>query len=173
MNIFLCGFMGSGKTTVGKALSTDLNMDFIDLDKLIEIENNESINEIFKNKGEGFFRNLETEALKNVCKNDNQVVSLGGGAVLKQENVDIIKANGTLIFLEVEAKTVLKRLKNDTSRPLLNVDNKEAVIEKMLQERTPIYKNNADFTVNANKNSKNTASFIKKIIKIWKNWFTL
>lgn len=166
MNIFLCGFMGSGKTTVGKALSTDLNMDFIDLDKLIEIENNESINEIFKNKGEGFFRNLETEALKNVCKNDNQVVSLGGGAVLKQENVDIIKANGTLIFLEVEAKTVLKRLKNDTSRPLLNVDNKEAVIEKMLQERTPIYKNNADFTVNANKNSKNTASFIKKIIKI-------
>ena len=173
MNIFLCGFMGSGKTTVGKALSTDLNMDFIDLDKLIEIENNESINEIFKNKGEDFFRNLETEALKNVCKNDNQVVSLGGGAVLKQENVDIIKANGTLIFLEVEAKTVLKRLKNDTSRPLLNVDNKEAVIEKMLQERTPIYKNNADFTVNANKNSKNTASFIKKIIKIWKNWFTL
>lgn len=166
MNIFLCGFMGSGKTTVGKALSTDLNMDFIDLDKLIEIENNESINEIFKNKGEDFFRNLETEALKNVCKNDNQVVSLGGGAVLKQENVDIIKANGTLIFLEVEAKTVLKRLKNDTSRPLLNVDNKEAVIEKMLQERTPIYKNNADFTVNANKNSKNTASFIKKIIKI-------
>lgn len=166
MNIFLCGFMGSGKTTVGKALSTDLNMDFIDLDKLIEIENNESINEIFKNKGEDFFRNLETEALKNVCKNDNQIVSLGGGAVLKQENVDIIKANGTLIFLEVEAKTVLKRLKNDTSRPLLNVDNKEAVIEKMLQERTPIYKNNADFTVNANKNSKNTASFIKKIIKI-------
>ena len=166
MNIFLCGFMGSGKTTVGKALSTDLNMDFIDLDKLIEIENNESINEIFKNKGEDFFRNLEKEALKNVCKNDNQVVSLGGGAVLKQENVDIIKANGTLIFLEVEAKTVLKRLKNDTSRPLLNVDNKEAVIEKMLQERTPIYKNNADFTVNANKNSKNTASFIKKIIKI-------
>ena len=58
MNIFLCGFVGSGKTTVGKALSTDLNMDFIDLDKLIEIENNESINEIFKNKGEGFLRNL-------------------------------------------------------------------------------------------------------------------
>ncbi len=165
MNIFLCGFMGSGKSTVGKALSAELNYDFVDLDDKIETENKMSINEIFKNFSEEYFRNLETKTLKNVCKSDKQVISLGGGTAIKQENVDIIKSSGILIYLEVNENTVFNRLKDDNTRPLLNVDDKLSVIKEMMSKRTPVYQKNADFIVNGNQNAEKITDFIKKIVK--------
>lgn len=169
MNIFLCGFMGSGKSTIGKSLASDLEIDFIDLDDDIQNKNKMSINTIFKKFSETYFRELETKSLKDICKNDNQIVSLGGGTLLREENTKIIKSSGVLIYLDVNEDTVYSRLKNDTSRPLLNVDDKFSVITKKMSERTPIYQNNADFIVNGNHNPEKVVNFIKKIINIKKN----
>lgn len=161
-NIILCGFMGSGKTVTGKSLANRLNMDFIDIDTFIEEQEKTSINDIFEKKGEEYFRSLETKAAITLGNLQNTVISCGGGTVLKQENLTALKQNGDLFYLSVTPETVIKRLKNNSSRPLL-AENKEEKIKTLLKNRLPFYKAAADYVIDSNQ----TVVFaVEQILKI-------
>lgn len=139
-NIVLTGFMGTGKTAVGKELSRLLNMKLIDVDTEIEKSEKMIIHEIFKQFGEPRFREIETEMIKKISKNKNIVISTGGGAVLKQENTDALRENGVIICLTATPETILKRTSMNSDRPLLQVEDPFKKIEELLHYRMPFYK---------------------------------
>ncbi|MGH7800594.1 MAG: shikimate kinase [Thermodesulfobacteriota bacterium] len=145
-NIFLIGFMGAGKTTVGKILAKKLKLTFIDLDEVIEKELNLTIQEIFSRYGEDFFRDAETKALRSIADKDRHVVAAGGGVVLRKENWQIMKANGFTVYLRAPAEVLWSRVKNNTSRPLLQVENPFERVCELLSKRIPLYEK-ADFSV--------------------------
>jgi len=147
MNIVLIGFMGVGKTAVGQKLAQQLNLSYLDTDDLIEKTEGSSINEIFVKKGEPYFRQLETEVLKTLQDYDKFVISTGGGIVLREENVRILKEIGPLILLWAEPMVVYERVKAESHRPLLNVPDPQEEIHKILAVRKPLYQRAADFTV--------------------------
>jgi len=147
-NIILIGFMGSGKTTVGRRLSYRLKQTMTDTDKLIEKEQKQSIAEIFSQFGEQHFRDLETECIKQLIETaKTEIVSTGGGMPLRLENRKLLKELGCVIFLRVKADSVFERLKNDTSRPLLQGDNPQEKIREMLEIRNPAYMDTADIII--------------------------
>ncbi len=162
-NIVLTGFMGSGKSTVGKAIADRLGLEFYDLDLYIEQSQNIKISEIFKNFGEEHFRNLETLAVAELSGKGGVVISCGGGTVLRKENVKMLKANGKIFYLEVDAETVIKRLGNDSSRPLLQKENKCEEITRLLNIRKPIYEVASDYKIDAACDIKN---IVDKIIEL-------
>ncbi len=147
-NIVLCGFMGCGKTTVGRLLAARLGYTFVDMDEYIEAKQGCSVTEIFNTQGEAAFRRMETKAAEELGQQSRTVIACGGGTVLQPENVAALKQNGWLFFLEVSPETVLHRLKQDTTRPLLAQNKTEAVFS-LLTKRQPLYKNAADFTLSA------------------------
>ncbi|MFH1684441.1 MAG: shikimate kinase [Candidatus Margulisiibacteriota bacterium] len=151
MNIILIGFMGSGKSAVGHQLAKDLQMDYLDCDELIEKTEKMSINDIFAKKGEPYFRDLETEVIKTLGEYDNFVLATGGGMVLREENVKMLKEIGPLVLLWANPETVYQRVKKETQRPLLNVPDPLAEIKKILDKRTPVYDRVADFKVDTSK----------------------
>ena len=146
-NIILCGFMGCGKSTIGKAISKKIKYEFIDSDEFIEKHEKMTIPEIFEKFGEDYFRNKETDSISKISKLDHCVVSLGGGAVLNKENAKVLKTSGKLFFLNISAQEVYNRLKNDTSRPLLQTDDKLTAISSLLSKRLPIYNEVADVII--------------------------
>ncbi len=158
-NIILCGFMGSGKTTVGTALSELICKDFIDLDKYIERKCKKTVAEIFKTKGEAHFRKLEERFTKRLARRKNLVLSLGGGTVLNPKNVEVLKKNGVFFYLKVDANTVINRLSGDKTRPLLLENAKENTVS-LLEKREPIYSHAADFTVDGNLSINETVNQI-------------
>ena len=139
-NIILTGFMGSGKTTVGKILAEKLGMEFVDVDKVIEEKENKAISDIFAEAGQEYFRNIETEVLKEICGKKGQVISTGGGAVLKSINVSVMKQSGKIVFLDVPSDEIKRRLADDTTRPVLQQNSFDSVYS----ERIDIYKATAD-----------------------------
>ena len=139
--------MGVGKTAVGQKLAQQLNLSYLDTDDLIEKTEGSSINEIFVKKGEPYFRQLETEVLKTLQDYDKFVISTGGGIVLREENVRILKEIGPLILLWAEPMVVYERVKAESHRPLLNVPDPQEEIHKILAVRKPLYQRAADFTV--------------------------
>jgi len=147
MNIILCGFMGCGKSTIGKAISKKIKYEFIDSDEFIEKHEKMTIPEIFEKFGEDYFRNKETDSISKISKLDHCVVSLGGGAVLNKENAKVLKTSGKLFFLNISAQEVYNRLKNDASRPLLQTDDKLTAISSLLSKRLPIYNEVADVII--------------------------
>lgn len=138
-NIVLTGFMGTGKTAVGKELSRLLNMKLIDLDTEIEKAENMTINEIFKQFGEPRFREIETDMVKKLSEYQKSIISTGGGVVLRQENMDILRKKGIIICLKAKPETILKRTSNNTGRPLLQVENPIERIKELLNFREPFY----------------------------------
>ena len=138
-NIYIMGFMGTGKTTIGKALAEKLGKDFVDLDVEIELYEGMSINEIFEEKGEDYFRELETKILKEVSLRDDLIVSTGGGSIVTHGNLEIVKNSGILITLMASPEEILKRVSDNTDRPLLNVGNPLETIKRLLFERAPFY----------------------------------
>lgn len=147
-NIIMVGYMGCGKTSVGKKISILEGIKFIDSDKAIEKIHNETIPKIFETKGEKVFREYETEYLRSLKdENETYVLSCGGGIVTTKENIPILKELGTVIFLETEAETILKRLEDDHSRPLLKGGDKREKIKNMLEIRTPMYMEAAELVV--------------------------
>ncbi len=147
-NIILVGYMGCGKTSVGKKISILEGLKFIDSDKAIEKIHNETIPKIFETKGEKVFREYETEYLKTLKdENETFVLSCGGGIVTTKENIPLLKELGTVIFLETSAEAILKRLEDDHSRPLLKGGNREEKVKNMLEIRTPMYMEAADKVV--------------------------
>ena len=150
-NIVLVGYMGSGKTTVGKTLAEKLEMDFLDTDLEIEREQGCSIREIFEEKGEQGFRDIETALLKKLSGNAvNTVIATGGGIVLREENRKLLKKTGKVVLLSASEETTFQRVKNDTGRPLLDSAGAEELknkIHRMLESRAAAYRAAADCVV--------------------------
>tara|TARA_B100000953_G_scaffold126362_1_gene104162 strand:- start:766 stop:1263 length:498 start_codon:yes stop_codon:yes gene_type:complete len=144
MRIFLIGFMGCGKTTLGKKLAKDLNYNFIDLDNYVEKKTNKTIIEIFENKGEKEFRIVEKESLMEVCKKDNIVIATGGGTPCFFDNMQKILGSGKAIYLKMKIEDLLERLETDKSqRPLIknkSAKELENFIHNKLSEREYFYK---------------------------------
>ncbi len=137
-NIVLVGFMGSGKTTVGKLLSEKTGMPLVDMDSVIEERAGKSINDIFAHEGEAHFRKLERELAMELSARQGQVISTGGGIVLNSDNIADFEKSGLVVCLLVDAETVLERLLHDTTRPLLAGD-KAARILGILESRKALY----------------------------------
>ena len=143
-NIILIGMSGSGKTTVADLCSKIYNRVF-DTDEYIESLHG-SISEIFAKFGEEHFRNLETAALREICRNDNCIISTGGGCVMRDENVRIMKEGGKIVYLRAKSETLLKRLEGDNTRPLLAGNRAERLAE-LFKKRAPVYERVADIIV--------------------------
>lgn len=146
-NIVLTGFMGSGKTTIGKLIAEKLDIELIDTDSEVIKEFSMTIDKIFEVHGEKKFREVETRVIERVSKLENVVISTGGGVVLNPENVKLLRENGVIYFLYASAESILKRLKDDDTRPLLKSGDKLSNIIKLLNMRMPFYKN-CDFEIN-------------------------
>lgn len=146
-NILLIGFMGSGKSTVGKELAKALDCHFIDMDDEIEQKENRSICDIFNAEGEGHFRKLETDYLQSLLKTNNAIISTGGGIVLKEGNRKLLKAIGKVVFLHADVEHIVKNVKDDTTRPLLQSDDYIKTITEMLESREDKYLSSADMII--------------------------
>jgi shikimate kinase len=138
-NIVLTGFMGTGKTAVGRELSRLLNMKLVDVDTEIEKYEQMTINEIFKQFGELRFREIETEMIRELSERKDVIISTGGGAVLRQENVDILRKEGIIVCLMATPETILKRTSHSSHRPLLQVEDPFGKIKELLDFRRPFY----------------------------------
>ena len=152
-NIFLVGFMGSGKTTVGNTLAEITGLKFIDLDEIIEKEEDMKIKDIFSNKGEKKFREMETETLKIATKEKKAIISCGGGIILKEENRKIINNAGITIFLNGDIKEMMSRVGNDENRPVLknlfrkNKEEEYDAFQEILNARMKYYKEVEDIEI--------------------------
>ena len=138
-NIFLVGFMGAGKSTVGKILADKIGYEFLDEDKLIEDRAGTTIAEIFAEQGEPYFRDMESETTESLASGDKQVIATGGGVVQRDRNWDAMKSNGITIYLKASVETIWERIKDDTTRPLLQVENPVETARELLSKRTPMY----------------------------------
>lgn len=148
-NIYLTGFMSSGKTTVSKLLSETLNKPLYDTDDLIINKTNLTINDIFLEFGEEYFRELETEILEDVSKKENAIISTGGGIILRDKNRKIMHETGKIIYLNAEFSVIEERLENARkSRPLLMEETEK--IRKRFDDRQPLYKD-CDFEIKIKK----------------------
>lgn len=140
-NIILIGYMGCGKSTVGRKTANILSMPFLDTDQWIEEKEGITISELFATKGEAYFRELETECLKELLKNVNlpTIISVGGGLPVREENQRLLKQLGQVIYLKAAPDTIYERLKGDSTRPLLQTENPLQKIRDMLFDREEKY----------------------------------
>jgi len=138
-NIILTGFMGTGKTAVGREIARILQMNLIDIDAEIEKSEKMTINSIFEQFGETRFREIETEMIKKKSGMKNVVISTGGGAVLKQENMKMLRENGVIVCLRAAPETILRRTGSSEDRPLLKVDDPLQKIHDLMNAREPFY----------------------------------
>ncbi len=165
MNISLIGFMGTGKTSAGKLLAKKLRMQYVDTDKVIEKKAGMRVPEIFSNFGEPYFRELEAKAVKEVSEKNNQVISCGGGVVLREENTRNLKRRGPVVCLTASPETIYARIKHETHRPLLNVPDPEKRIRELLEMRAPFYAK-ADYVIDTTELS--VEQVVEKIIELTK-----
>lgn len=147
-NIILEGFMGSGKTSVGIRLSYALKRTMIDTDKWIENRQKMIVSEIFDREGEEAFRQMETECLGELIRTcDNQIISLGGGLPVREENRRLLSKLGRVFYLKASPEVIYERLKTDTTRPLLQVDDPLKQIRTLLEAREESYQSCADVVI--------------------------
>lgn len=151
MNIVLCGMMGSGKTTVARALENIYGFSVVDTDEII-VRRHGEINAIFRDLGEQAFRDIESQTVKEVSALDGYVISLGGGVVLRRINVEELKKNGKIFYLRTRAETVIARVKGDSSRPLLQ-GNLEERVHAILKDRSKVYEEAADVVIDTDDKS--------------------
>ncbi|MFN3476326.1 MAG: shikimate kinase [Candidatus Methylomirabilales bacterium] len=144
--IVLTGFMGTGKTAIGRLLAERLGLSFLDLDELIEKEAGRTIREIFAQEGEPAFRHLERELIRRLVPFEDCVLATGGGAVLDPENLENLKAHGVLICLKATPEAILARVGEGDERPLLYGHDRLTRIQELLKARAPFYEK-ADFTL--------------------------
>ena len=162
MNIVLCGFMGAGKTVVGKELAKIMGRKFVDTDEMIEEETGISIPAIFAARGEEYFRELEYEMCKKTANLKNVVVSTGGGAMTFERNVEAIKKGSKVVFLDASFDVICDRVGDASSRPLFK--NKENA-KKLYDERREKYLAAADYIINGNISTRKTALYIADLFK--------
>lgn len=166
-NIVMIGFMGCGKTTVGKRLAKELEYAFLDMDLFIEEEEKMTIRQIFENKGESYFRRLETESLKKILEQTKHTIfSTGGGLPLREENAKLLQKLGFVVYLRVKKETVLERLKDDRTRPLLDCDDPAQKVEELLNYRDPIYEVGAHLVIDVD--GKTVSEIIDEVVRNYK-----
>lgn len=165
-NIVLIGFMGSGKTSVGKKLSMDLKREFIDMDDFIVNREGMSINDIFEKKGEAYFRGIERELCERFSEPKSKIIATGGGVIKNEDNVTNLKKGGVVIYLKSTPKQIAYNLRYDNTRPLLAGGNKEKKIAELMAEREHTYNKCADIIIDVSElNIDETIERIKVIIK--------
>ena len=163
-NIVLIGFMGAGKSLVAKKLATALKREVVETDKLIEEREKRTISDIFKNRGEPYFRKVEKEIICEVSRKRNLIIDCGGGAILDKDNREIFKKRGVLIYLAATPEVIYGRIKHQTHRPLLGGDMSIERINVLLQVRKPLYEQ-SDITVDTSfKTPEKVAEEILKVI---------
>ena len=163
-NLTLTGMMGVGKSTVGKILAKKLNYKFVDIDKLIEDKEGSSINFIFKNKSESYFRKIENDITLSELKKRNSVISLGGGAFLNDAIRKSAKKLSASFWLDVPINSLIKRLKKNNKRPLLFKKNTKEEIKKIYFDRKKIY-NEADYRIKCD--SLKSKEIVRKILYLY------
>jgi shikimate dehydrogenase len=164
-NIALIGFMGSGKSTVAAILSKKLGLELIEIDEeIVRVSGLSNVNEIFVQKGETYFRELEKKAITNALKKTNQVISCGGGVVSSDEVMNLLKKNCRVVFLQADFKTITKRLKDSDSRPLFKEVEKA---ESLYKQRSPLYEKYSDIRIETDTKTpeKVAEAIIKKLVK--------
>lgn len=139
-NIYFIGFMGTGKSTISRHMAAITGYEEIDTDQEIVKQENMRIPEIFEKYGEEYFRNLETDFLKGMQKREHCIVSCGGGMVLREENVKLMKKTGVIVLLTATPETVLERVKNGRERPILNGHMNTTYIRQLMEKRETYYK---------------------------------
>ena len=162
-NLVLLGMMGSGKSTIGYLLSKNLNLEFYDIDSIIEKQDGRKIAEIFNTEGEDFFRKLEEKVSIKILKLKNKVISLGGGAFLNENIRKEVLSNNVSFWLNWKDNTLVNRIKRNNKRPIINNSN-ENEIKKLISKRLKIY-SMADFKINCEKFTKNEIT--RKILDIY------
>jgi shikimate kinase len=171
MRIYLVGFMGSGKSTLGQAVATHYQVPFLDTDSEIEIKVGMSIPDIFIDKGEHYFRDIESEILKSTQTIDKSIIATGGGLPCHHDNMDWILQHGISIYLEWPLATLKKRLiGQETTRPMLANFSKEQMenqIESLFLQRLPFYEKSAITIEMTDDQEKNEAVLIKACKYIW------
>ncbi len=135
-NIALIGFMGAGKSVTGRSLAHLLDWEFVDTDEMVETKAGMTISAIFAQQGEDNFRKLESEAIRQACSGHGRVIACGGGAVLRQENVDMLKSSALVIYLAAKPGVILQRVGNGKTRPLLETGDRAATVASLLEART-------------------------------------
>ena len=164
-NLVLLGMMGSGKSTIGSLISKKLNVNFIDVDNLIEKNANMKIVEIFEKKGEAFFRNLEEKIIIELLNTSNNVISLGGGSFINEKIRKEVISNNISFWLSWNTTTLLNRIKKNKKRPIAFNLNTNELIE-LITKRSKIY-SKAKFKINCNKLTKN--EIVMKILKLYEH----
>lgn len=154
-NIILIGFMGTGKSSVSEKLSEILKMKKIDTDQCIEVKENKTIDNIFSDYGEDYFRQCEKDILIDLHIEKNAIISCGGGIVLKDENIELMKKMGRVVLLTATPKTIYERVKHSTNRPILNKNMNEEYITNLIEKRKNQYLKAADIIINTDSRSIN------------------
>jgi len=160
-NVVLCGFMATGKSSVGKRLAAMMHYDFLDMDAEIEAETGMSIPRIFETRGEAAFRALESEMAEKASSRSGCVIATGGGTIANPENLRILKYGGTVITLTADPEIILSRVGSAEDRPMLAGGDKKERIASLMQERAEAYAR-ADITVDTSSLSIDEAA--KKIL---------
>lgn len=159
LTIYLCGFMGCGKTTVGRILAEKTGCSYIDMDAYIEKTEGMTIPEIFAQKGEPYFRNAETEAVKALGEKGG-VIACGGGAMLKDINAEIAAKLGTVVFIDTPYDVCYDRINGDTNRPIVMANTKES-LKEIYDSRAPIYKAHSQVTADGTGTPDEIAKAVK------------
>lgn len=146
-NIYLIGFMGAGKSTIAGTLAKMAGAERIEMDQLIEEQQKMPITQIFEQRGEEYFRDLETELLKSFSNRENLVISCGGGSVLRDENAKLMKQAGSIVWLTATPQTIYERVKDSTNRPILNGNMNVDYIRALMEKRQARYEAVADVQV--------------------------
>ena len=157
-NIVLVGFMGSGKSAVGRLVAKRLHFQFVDTDRLIVERAGMPISEIFAQQGEEYFRDLETEVLESLGDRERSVIATGGGAVVKERNHALLKSLGFVVWLTASEDVIFDRVSRNDKRPLLQTENPRATISQMLATRRPLYEGAAAFNVDTTTFSHDAAA---------------
>ena len=161
--VYLCGFMGCGKSTVGKILARKNGCSFIDMDDYIVEREGMTIPQIFSEKGEKYFRDTETAVIGELAEK-GAVIACGGGAMLKKENAEIASENGIVVYIDIPFEVCYGRISGDTNRPLVMNNTKEQ-LEEIYNDRVPVYRTNSTATVDGVGTADEVAERIAEAIK--------
>ena len=162
-SIYLCGFMGCGKSTIGKILERKNGCGFIDMDDYIVEREGMSIPHIFAEKGEKYFRDTETAVIRELA-DKNAVIACGGGAMLKKENADSTSETGIVVYIDIPFEACYGRISGDTNRPLV-VNNSKEQLEEIYNGRVPVYKENSNVSVDGIGSAEEVAAGIAEAVK--------
>lgn len=166
-NIVLIGFMGCGKTTIGKRLSMKIKYSFIDTDRYIETKAGISVAKIFEEKGEAYFRDLEKRTVEMLSKEQGNIIATGGGIIKNGDNMRLLKEKSIILYLQATPEHIYNNLSEDNTRPLLQGGDKLEKIRNLMEERRLLYERYADITVTVQGDIGHTIETIARELEVY------